>query len=221
MIIVGHRGARGLAPENTLASINAALAHHVDEIEFDIRVTKDGVPMLYHDNTLHDEHGGGLINQQTFQQIQAKFPTATTLDATIAHVNRRVPLLIEIKPGEPTAPVITLINAYLSKGWQSSDFFFVSFSFDILKAMHAAIPDITCIINEGWSSVRAVRRMKHLSSNRLSMNQLWLWSGFISAMHRRGYQLGTYTLNDTRKAARWQRANLYAVITDYPDRFEK
>jgi len=221
MIIVGHRGARGLAPENTLASIEAALTHGVDEIEFDIRVTSDGVPMLYHDDTLHDEHGGGLIKLQTYEQIQTKFPTATNLSDVIQHVNRRVPLLIEIKPGEPTEPIISIITDFMHRGWQPSDFLFVSFSFEILKVMHAAFPDSTCVINEGWSSIRAVRRMKRLNSNRLSMNHLWLWPGFIKAMRRRGYQLGTYTLNNPAQAKRWEQSGLYAVITDYPDRFKK
>lgn len=51
-IVVGHRGAAGLAPENTLESIEAALSAGADAVEIDVRVTDDGVPILLHDATL-------------------------------------------------------------------------------------------------------------------------------------------------------------------------
>ncbi len=49
----GHRGARGLAPENTLAGFAAALAHGVTTLELDLGVTRDGVLVVHHDQRLH------------------------------------------------------------------------------------------------------------------------------------------------------------------------
>lgn len=51
----GHRGARGLAPENTLPGFAAALAHGVDTLELDVVLTKDGVPVVSHDRRLHPD----------------------------------------------------------------------------------------------------------------------------------------------------------------------
>ncbi len=51
-IVIGHRGAAGLAPENTLEGIEAALVAGADAVEIDVRVTDDGVPILLHDETL-------------------------------------------------------------------------------------------------------------------------------------------------------------------------
>ena len=45
----GHRGARGLAPESTIASFDAAIAHGVTGIEFDVRLTGDGEVVVWHD----------------------------------------------------------------------------------------------------------------------------------------------------------------------------
>lgn len=50
----GHRGARGLRPENTLPSFEAALDAEVTSIETDVHLTADGVPVLYHDHTLNE-----------------------------------------------------------------------------------------------------------------------------------------------------------------------
>ncbi|MGE5147834.1 MAG: glycerophosphodiester phosphodiesterase family protein, partial [Candidatus Eiseniibacteriota bacterium] len=50
--LVGHRGAAALAPENTLAGFRAAAAAGVTAVEFDVRLSADGVPMVIHDATV-------------------------------------------------------------------------------------------------------------------------------------------------------------------------
>lgn len=52
MIIIGHRGAAGIEPENTIPSIEAAVKEGVDMIEFDIQATKDGQLVVFHDDNL-------------------------------------------------------------------------------------------------------------------------------------------------------------------------
>jgi len=51
-LIIGHRGASSGAPENTMASFRLALAADADGIEFDVRLTKEGVPVVIHDDNL-------------------------------------------------------------------------------------------------------------------------------------------------------------------------
>ncbi len=57
MKIIGHRGAAGITAENTIAGILAAKKAGVDAIEFDVRLTKDRVPVLCHDSDLQRTHG--------------------------------------------------------------------------------------------------------------------------------------------------------------------
>jgi glycerophosphoryl diester phosphodiesterase len=109
----------------------------------------------------------------------------------------------------------------LEKGWQPEDFRWASFSQNTLRELHTAIPAIPTIVNERWSSVRAVLRARQLGTKRLSMSQRWLWRGVISSLGRRGYQLSAYPLNDVHKTRIWAKAGLYGVITDYPKRFKK
>ena len=77
----GHRGARGLAPENTLPSFERALALGVTTLELDIAITRDGVLVIHHDTTLNpdvtrDASGrwlaqrGPAINSLTWEQLQ-------------------------------------------------------------------------------------------------------------------------------------------------------
>ena len=52
VLIIGHRGSAAVAPENTLVSFERALADGADGIEFDVRLARDGVPVVIHDATL-------------------------------------------------------------------------------------------------------------------------------------------------------------------------
>ncbi len=56
-LIIGHRGASAVAPENTMAAFREAIAVGSDGIEFDVRLTRDGVPVVIHDNSLHRTAG--------------------------------------------------------------------------------------------------------------------------------------------------------------------
>ena len=56
MEIHGHRGARGLLPENTLPAFEHALALGVDALELDVGITRDGVPVVHHDRRLDPDH---------------------------------------------------------------------------------------------------------------------------------------------------------------------
>ncbi|MBC8395414.1 MAG: hypothetical protein H8E08_00390 [Candidatus Marinimicrobia bacterium] len=53
--IQGHRGARGLAPENTLAGFRTAIDLGVSTLELDIGVTKDGIPIIFHDTAINPQ----------------------------------------------------------------------------------------------------------------------------------------------------------------------
>lgn len=57
-LIIGHRGASVVAPENTMAAFREAIAVRADGIEFDVRLTRDGIPVVIHDSTLR--RTGGL-----------------------------------------------------------------------------------------------------------------------------------------------------------------
>jgi glycerophosphoryl diester phosphodiesterase len=222
MIIIGHRGARGLAPENTIASLRKALEHKVDEIEIDVRVTKDGVPILHHDRDLIDPNGSRHnLKKTTYKSLLEHKADLTTFEESLNELKGTVPLNIEIKPGVSTDPIIEVIKSALKNGWKMSDLRFVSFSYIILEKIHTALPDAKIVVNERWSGVRAGHRARKLNAFRISMSRLWLWSGFIKAVSRNSYPLITYTLNNPAKARRWAKYGLYGVVTDYPDRYQK
>lgn len=222
MKIIGHRGARGLAPENTIASLQKGLEHHVDMLEFDLRVTKDGVVILHHDDTLKDQSGTALdiadTDYKTLKKHKTDLPIFEEVLDTIGHP---VPLYIEVKRGVPTAPIVAIIKVYMRKSWKNEHFLLGSKSQKTLRELHAALPDCKNIVIEPWSGVRAHRRAREIDAKIIAMNQLWLWWGFIRGFKHSNIKLFAYTLNNPVKARRWARWGLSGAVTDYPDRFEK
>ncbi len=222
MKVIGHRGARGLAPENTIEGLEKGLEHHVDELEIDLRVTKDGAVVLHHDRNLTDPDGKRhLISEHTYKELAAHKKDLPTLDAVLDSIGHKVPLYIELKHGEPTQPVIGILRRRLSGGWKPEHLLLGSKSQKILRELHKSLPEIEKIVIEPLSGIRAARRARQVDTKHLSMQQLWLWWGFIWMMKRRGWQLYGYAINDPEKARKWERWGLAGVITDYPDRFEK
>ncbi len=70
MIIIGHRGAAGIEPENTIPGIKAAVREDVDMIEFDVRVTKDRHLVVFHDGNLQRIAGVSKnIDEMTLSEI--------------------------------------------------------------------------------------------------------------------------------------------------------
>jgi len=80
--IVGHRGAKALAPENTLASMKVAAETGATWVEFDVMLTSDGVPVVHHDDTL--TRATGLKRNMA----KVPFDEVTSLDATLAFARK-------------------------------------------------------------------------------------------------------------------------------------
>ena len=218
-IIIGHRGARGLAPENTLAGFSKAIDNGVSQIEADARQTSDGVIVLVHNKFLTDQSGKKLkIATSRYAELKAHKPDLATLSESISHINGAVRLMIEIKPGVPTERLIGIVQGFLDNGRQPEDFSFASRNYKILDSVLKALPQIDRVVIDRWSGVRATSRARRLKTKNISMNQIWLWWGFIKSISK-NYNLYAYTLNDPKKAHRWEKHGLYGIITDRPDYF--
>src|SRR5215213_2070447 len=91
---VGHRGYSAVAPENTLPALAAAVLAGCTYVEFDVRTTADGVPVVIHDRTVdRTTDGSGHVWDLTLDEIRR-------LDAgswfSPAYAGVRVPLLTEV-----------------------------------------------------------------------------------------------------------------------------
>ena len=147
MKIIGHRGARGLSSENTLSSLNEAISHDVDEIEFDVRVTSDNVPVLHHDSEITNSSGRKFsIDKNTLKFLQKQKPDLPTLKDVFDHIDKKMSLYIEIKPDVAVKPIIKVLRAQLKKGRPVDALRVASFSQKTLVEVHEALPELPKIV---------------------------------------------------------------------------
>jgi glycerophosphoryl diester phosphodiesterase len=93
--IVGHRGAAGLAPENTLASFEAAIEAGCDRVEFDLRTTADAGLVVFHDARLGRFVEGGDLQPPVFRQHSGRMK-ALDVGASLGRAGCHVPLFDEV-----------------------------------------------------------------------------------------------------------------------------
>ncbi len=98
-LIVGHRGASAQAPENTLAAFRKAIEAGADGVEFDVRLARDGVPMVIHDRTLNrtgrlDAAVAELTSKDLSKvEVGSWFHTAVRSDGRATRSSEQVPTL--------------------------------------------------------------------------------------------------------------------------------
>jgi glycerophosphoryl diester phosphodiesterase len=121
--VIGHRGNRAHAPENTLESLQQAVGLGVDAVEFDVQVTRDGVLVVMHDLTVdRTTDGTGAVRALSLAELRtldagARFTTdqgksfpwrgrgigVPTFDDVIDVLPRGLPLIVELKTPEASS----------------------------------------------------------------------------------------------------------------------
>ena len=195
MQIIGHRGAKGLAPENTIESIQAAIEHSVDMIEIDVRIHKDSV-VLSHDETVPNQ-------------------SYTSLREALRVVDGQVPLNIELKESQVIDHLPALLKDY------EGEILFSSFKFQMLTQIKKLLPTCDVAVLEKWSGVRAVAEAELVRTKRIHIKQNWLWASFVRSLKHRGYEVYAYTVNSTRRAHELAEWGIDGIVTDYPNKFSK
>jgi glycerophosphoryl diester phosphodiesterase len=218
-LVIAHRGASAEKPENTLAAFRRALALDVDGLELDVHVTRDGVPVVFHDATLRRLTGtGGRVAGKTWAELQplrvhGREPIPRLVDAL--RLTRGLAIVqIELKSG-PVAATVRAIKAARAAEWV------VLASFDprlVAEARQLAPAIPRMLISEGRSAPAAlVRRLAALGAAGLSVNQRAIRSAaWVRHFHMRGYAVWSWTVNDPATAGRLAGWGVDALLGDDP-----
>lgn len=222
MLCIGHRGAAGLEPENTIRSVRRALAMGVDGIEIDVHWV-DGALLVIHDDRLNrTTNGTGLLRHHTVTQLRAldaglgeRIPLlAEVLDA----VDRRALVNIELKGRRTAQPVLALLREYTTqRGWTPQDFLISSFRRSELRQLPGAGFPIGILFAASPRLFRRIARDLGAASINVPLNRVT--PGLVARVHKDGRKLLVYTVNAPEDMDRMQRLGVDGIFTDFPDRW--
>ncbi|MDI9916774.1 glycerophosphodiester phosphodiesterase family protein [Rhodococcus sp. IEGM 1379] len=225
--LVGHRGAMGHAPENSIASFRLAEQMGVDEIELDVRLTADGVAIVLHDATLDrtaaDGSGRGLgpVAELNFDQIKdIELDSGRgVLTFEEALDNTTVTLQVEIKAIEVVPELGRIAQARPDDAQRIQ---FTSFSADALHAVAevapfvprglivAAYPDA----DNHPAGIRSV--LASTGSGAFYCGWNGLTADLVRELHEAGLQVHAWPLKTSDDAVRALELGVDGTTTDFP-----
>ena len=231
--VIGHRGAAGLAPENTLPGLQAAADAGCRWVEVDVMLAACGTPMLHHDVSLERIEGvDGRLDRWTAPQLAeldagAGFGPefAGTRIPTLAEALEEMVRLdlhpnLEIKPAPGAAAETARATAATVRAVWPADRprpLISSFQRDCLTASRAAAPELPRGLiarARPWRWRADLTELDcvslHLAANRVSPAE-------VREVADAGWGVAIYTVNDGGTAARLRGWGVHAIITDRPD----
>ena len=218
LYVIGHRGAAGHEPENTLRSVEAALRLGVDAVEVDVHAV-DGRLVVIHDERLErTTNGHGRLADHTFAQLRAldagRGERIPTLDEVLDAVRGRAELVVELKCAGTAAPVAALLRA---RGLAADDVVVSSFDHVELARLRALLPEVRRGALVGGVPLGYAAFARDLGAHSVHMSAEFLRAPFVDDAHRRGMVVWVYTVNRADDAARVRALGADGVFSDVPD----
>jgi len=219
-LIQGHRGARGLRPENTLASFEAALDAGANSLETDVQVTADGVPVLIHDRSLPGETRP--IRLTTYAEATAAGLVALReLYDFVADRDVIVDLDIKCEPFHGGLPDdLTATALEVVRQADAADRTWVrSFDHRVVRRLRQTEPRLTgAVLIEGTAPVDPVSLVRAADAQVYAPEYLFLDEEQVRQCHAARIRVMPWTVNER---ADWERLigwHVDGITTDYPDR---
>ncbi len=221
-IVIGHRGAAGCAPENTISAFAFAIERGVDMVEFDVWKCASGELVVFHDTKLNQlTNGHGNITSYTLEELKKltvlgyeKIPTLTEV---LDFINRRVKVYIEIKDINIASEVLKIIKYYVEhKHWQYEDFLVASFDHTQLYDIKAAnrLISIAALLYGIPFSFGACNCV--IDADVMCLSVDFINQQLVDAIHAHGMLVYVYTVNDSEDLVRVINYGVDGIITDYP-----
>lgn len=222
--VIGHRGARGHAPENTLLAMDMGLRLGAHWLEFDVQLHESGALLVFHDLTLErTTNGCGALADMSFEALRrldaGQGQQIPTLEEALELIEQRAGVNIELKTADGTAEAVAgVIRNYLAAGWPPEKFLVSSFHLPELWEFKQLAPEIPvgaliCGVPLDWAACAI-----ELGATTLNVSAEFIDPRLIADAHAHGIAVYAYTVNDPQEMRALRALGIDGVFTDYPDR---
>lgn len=225
--VVAHKGYSEKAPENTMSAFEAAIdCGAADMIEFDVRLTRDGVPVVIHDASILKACGVDEdVYDLTLSELQAytanyHFTDGTfdevipTLEEVLKSCSGRIGLLVEIKASDRSPDLPAQIVRLLEKYDCLDNAVIQSGSYEALCQVKEVCPQIPCglIMAIGIGNYYDMPNVDFFSVEHTFVSQ-----SIVEAIHDRGKEIYVWTVNEDTSLEKMRNMGADAIITDKPE----
>jgi glycerophosphoryl diester phosphodiesterase len=221
MLVIGHRGAAGLAPENSVEALRAGMEAGADILEFDVRLTKDKIPVLTHDfHTLRTHRDTSIISHHTLEELQQRtqkqpiVPLTDVLDEFFG----RILLNIELKgrgTGRIVAELVKTRYAKTTKGWDNV--LFSSFRGTELVVIRRVSSHAKLSLLHSQNPFIFIAYHRKLQLTAVGFHRLYLNRFAIEIARRAKIFVYAYTINRPYSALMMAQKGIDGIVTDRPD----
>ena len=223
MLIIGHRGAAGIAPENTIDSIQAAVDAGADIIEFDVRLTQDNELILIHDARLlrtHDlKEAVANLTYADLAELTASAPIPRLREVLDRYFGT-VLLNIELKSRGSGEHVIELLKKHYIKKVADWDNVLISSTkgSELLRIRKLA-PHANLAMLHAQNPFVFVAYHRFVGLTAVGFHRLYLNPLALEIAKRTGLFIYAYTVDRVGALRLLEDQGIEGIVTNYPDKF--
>ncbi|PIF32505.1 glycerophosphoryl diester phosphodiesterase [Flavobacterium sp. 9] len=224
MLKIGHRGAAGYEPENTLKSFQKALDLNADGIELDVHLSADGHIVVIHDETIdRTTNGKGFVNTLSLSELKSVLIDGKleipTLIEVFDLIDKKCLINVELKGVGTASKVVALIEEYiLDKNWNYENFIISSFEWNYLEEVHKLNPKIAIGVLTEEDLDKALAFAETIKAHAINPDYQLLTLENTKKIQEQGFQVLPWTVNTTEDIQKIKSYNVDGIISDFPDK---
>ncbi len=240
-LVIAHRGGAGLWPENTLFALQEAAKLGSDLSEIDIHMSRDGVLVAIHDETVdRTTNAKGLVREFTLAELKKldagyywtndegrtfpfrgqgiKIPSLNEIFSAFSKEN----IILEIKQNDP--PIVAALGALIKRHNNAKQVLVSAFNSRTMKVMRRLCPTIATAATQ--AEVECFSKLSKLfftlpfllSATALEVPYEIVTAHLVKAAHKKNIRVDAWTINETNEMERLLALGVDGILTDFPDR---
>lgn len=244
-LIIGHRGASAVAPENTMAAFRKAIEVGANGIEFDVQLSNDGIPVIIHDETLHRtasrlEHVAQLAAEELQRVNVGRWFAANRSSSSGDYSNETLPTLrqlfdessssnsllyLELKcHSKQTSQIVSITCDVLADYSIEERVIVECFDLEVIREVKKVAPHLKTaalfqprVARPQWfSSARLIDEARAVDADEIALHHKLADERTIEEAHSAGLKVVIWTVDDPAWVIRGRNLGVHALITNDP-----
>lgn len=235
-IVIAHRGASSYAPENTHAAFQLAIEMNAEMIELDLTLSKDGVPVVIHDETLdRTSNGTGKVGDQTLENLKRldvggwfdsefKGEPFPTLEEVLAYTKDKIAVNIEIKheavTDQAVGGIVDKALQVVEKTDVKDQVIFSSFDYRVMEHLNeldANMPKAILYDRKQSGDMLPSQIVEKYSADTFNCSYRQLTKEWLDDLKSHDIPFLVYTVNDEKLMTELIKKGATGIFSDKPD----